>query len=180
MTSIEEGFSESPEKQLHSKRLGRELAMQYLFRCDLFHELPDMEQWEKFYDDELKELHHLRDNRYARKAKEYAVSLISQVGCELENIDKAIRERAENWEIERISAVDRNILRVAVCEMLYFDDVPPVVSIDEAVEIAIDYSGEDSGRFINGVLNSIKDTLKRPPPGKEKRTRNQTAVNKNR
>ena len=56
-------------------------------------------------------------------------------------------------------------MRVAVAEMLYDEDVPPVVSIDEAVEIARDYSGETSGNFLNGVLNGIKNTLKRSPRG---------------
>lgn len=174
MTDGEEASRNEPAKLLHSKRLARELAMQYLFRCDMFRELPDMEQWERFYEDELREVHLLRDNRYARKAREYAELLIAKVGSELEHIDGVIKKRAENWEFERLSAVDRNILRVAVCEMLYFDDVPPVVSIDEAVEIALDYSGEDAGCFINGILNGIKDALQRPPrkakkgPSKEK------------
>ena len=64
-----------------------------------------------------------------------------------------------NWDWMRLSAVDRNIMRVAVAEMLDFDEVPLVVSIDEAVEIARDFSGIEGGNFINGVLNSVKNKL---------------------
>ena len=61
-----------------------------------------------------------------------------------------------------MSIVDRNIMRVGIYEMLFVADVPPIVSINEAVGIARDYSGEQSGNFINGVLNGLKDTLTRP------------------
>jgi len=77
--------------------------------------------------------------------------------------DATIRERSENWDFSRLSLVDRNIMRIAVFEMLFLPEVPPVVSINEAVEIAIDFSGERAGSFMNGVLNGIKDTLTRPP-----------------
>ena len=61
-----------------------------------------------------------------------------------------------------MALVDRNVMRVATYEMLFVPDVPPIVSINEAVEIARDYSGQKSGNFINGVLNGIKDSLDRP------------------
>ena len=76
-------------------------------------------------------------------------------------IDDKIREFAANWQWDRISVVERNILRIAVYEMLYALDVPPIVSINEAVSIARDYSNDRSCNFINGILNSIKDTLDR-------------------
>ena len=66
---------------------------------------------------------------------------------------------AKNWDWNRVSLVDRSIMRVAVAEMLHFEDVPLVVSIDEAVEIARDFSGCEGGNFINGVLNALKNKL---------------------
>ena len=87
------------------------------------------------------------------------------VALNQEKIDAILSPLCVNWDWMRLSAVDRNIMRVAVAEMLYDEDVPPVVSIDEAVEIARDYSGETSGNFLNGVLNGIKNTLKRSPRG---------------
>jgi N utilization substance protein B len=78
------------------------------------------------------------------------------------DIDVALREHTQNYELERLSAVDRNILRLAIHEMLFCDDIPPVVSINEAIDIAKKYGTEESGRFVNGVLDKIKATLKRP------------------
>lgn len=139
----------------HAKRIGRELAMQYLFRCDMRQELPDAATFAPFFD-EIKAEHGLRENRLARKAREYAEKLYLLVALNSEKIDAAIRERTEHWEMDRISRVDRNIMRVAVAEMFYLEDIPPVVSIDEAVEIARDYSGTDAGNFINGVLTASR------------------------
>lgn len=77
-------------------------------------------------------------------------------------IDEQIKRHVKNWEIHRIAAVDRNIMRLAIYEMLYRDDIPPVVSINEAVDIAKKFSTQDSGKFVNGVLDKIKGELMRP------------------
>ena len=70
-----------------------------------------------------------------------------------------ISEAATNWRLERIAPTDRNLMRIAVYEMLARQDVPPQVAINEAVEIAKRFAGDDSPKFINGVLDSIKDRL---------------------
>jgi transcription antitermination protein NusB len=80
----------------------------------------------------------------------------------LPDIDERIRRYCENYEFRRISAVDRNVLRLAIYEMLYRDDIPPVVSINEAIELAKAYGGTDSGRFVNGILDRIRKDLDRP------------------
>jgi N utilization substance protein B len=77
-------------------------------------------------------------------------------------LDEHIKKHVKNWEIHRIAAVDRNIMRLAIYEMLYRDDIPPVVSINEAVDIAKKFSTQDSGKFVNGVLDKIKGELMRP------------------
>jgi len=69
--------------------------------------------------------------------------------------DEVIKEKAINWDFDRIAIIDRIILRIAMCEFLYFNDIPPKVSIDEAIEIAKKYSTEKSGKFINGILDSV-------------------------
>jgi N utilization substance protein B len=79
-----------------------------------------------------------------------------------DEVDVALREYSQNYELERLSAVDRNILRLAIHEMLFCADIPPVVSINEAIDIAKKYGTEESGRFVNGVLDRIKATLTRP------------------
>lgn len=79
-----------------------------------------------------------------------------------EEADTLIKQHAKNWELHRIAAVDRNILRLAIYEMLHRDDIPPVVSINEAVDIAKKFSTQDSGKFVNGILDKVKSELLRP------------------
>jgi N utilization substance protein B len=76
--------------------------------------------------------------------------------------DDVIRKHAKNWELHRMAAVDRNILRLAIFEMLHRDDIPPIVSINEAVDIAKKFSTQDSGKFVNGILDKVKSELMRP------------------
>ena len=83
----------------------------------------------------------------------------------LEHRDEAdglIKKHAINWELHRIAAVDRNILRLAIYEMLHREDIPPIVSINEAVDIAKKFSTQDSGKFVNGILDKVKGELLRP------------------
>ena len=141
----------------HSKRLGRELAMEFLCACESKKELPGAAGFDLFLES-VKEEFALDDNRTTRRGRDYAVRLYESVACDREKIDGIIAAHCRNWDMDRISAVERNIMRVAVAEMLFFDDVPAVVSIDEAVGIARDFSGIEAGNFINGVLNSVKDS----------------------
>ena len=76
--------------------------------------------------------------------------------------DDVIKKYVQNWELHRIAAVDRNILRLAIYEMFHRDDIPPVVSINEAVDIAKKFSTQDSGKFVNGILDRVKNDLMRP------------------
>jgi len=79
-----------------------------------------------------------------------------------DEIDAHIRRIAKNWELHRIAVVDRNILRLAIFEMLHREDIPPVVSINEAIDIAKKFSTEESGKFVNGILDRIRGELMRP------------------
>jgi transcription antitermination protein NusB len=76
--------------------------------------------------------------------------------------DELIKKHAKNWDLHRIAAVDRNVMRLAIYEMLHRDDIPPIVSINEAVDIAKKFSTQDSGKFVNGILDKIKGDLLRP------------------
>jgi N utilization substance protein B len=77
-------------------------------------------------------------------------------------IDEEIQKHAKNWSLQRMAAVDRNVLRLAAYEMLFRDDIPPIVSINEAVDIAKKFSTHDSGKFVNGILDQIRKELMRP------------------
>ncbi|HNL26402.1 MAG TPA: transcription antitermination factor NusB, partial [bacterium] len=75
-------------------------------------------------------------------------------------MDVLIRARAQNWEFERIALIDRISMRMALCEILFFEDIPPKVSINEMIEISKRYSTDKSSKFINGILDSIYEDLK--------------------
>ena len=100
-------------------------------------------------------------------AEEAAVRLFAEplIRGALEHRDEAdalIQKHTRNWDLHRLAAVDRNILRLAIYEMLHRDDIPPVVSINEAVDIAKKFSTQDSGKFVNGILDKVKGELMRP------------------
>ncbi len=89
------------------------------------------------------------------KALAYAKKLVEGTLTHREEIDGLIRQQAEHWRLERMPAVDRNILRLAVYEFLYEADVPKLVILDEAIELAKEFGSEQSGRFVNGLLDGI-------------------------
>lgn len=92
----------------------------------------------------------------------FAEPLIHGVLEHREKLDAEIMKHAKNWDLHRMAAVDRNILRLAIYEMLHREDIPPVVSINEAVDIAKMFSTDDSGRFVNGILDKVRQDLMRP------------------
>ena len=92
---------------------------------------------------------------------EFAKSLTLKVIESSAEVDAMIRSRVEHWEFNRLAIIDKVVLRIAICELLYFDEIPPKVSINEAIEIARSYSTEKSDKFVNGVLDSIYSDLKK-------------------
>ena len=94
--------------------------------------------------------------------RRFAAPLIRGTLEHRDAIDELIKRHAKNWEFHRIAAVDRNIMRLAIYEMLHREDIPPIVSINEAVDIAKKFSTQDSGKFVNGILDKIKGELMRP------------------
>ena len=148
----------------HFKRLGRELAMQYLFECDIRDSVTEPNTMEDFWA-QAEESGEFTDARVFRRARAYAENLIANAQANDDVITDYLGKFSEKWDVERMSAVDRNIMKVAVAEMLYCPDIPHVVSIDEAIEIAKDFSDEKSGLFINGILNGIKNEIEKKPAG---------------
>ena len=92
----------------------------------------------------------------------FADPLIRGVLEQRDQIDEHIKKHTKNWDFHRIAAVDRNIMRLAIYEMLNREDIPPVVSINEVVEIAKRFSTQDSGKFVNGILDKVRSELMRP------------------
>jgi N utilization substance protein B len=91
----------------------------------------------------------------------YLLQLVAGVAAHLEELDGLIARCSEHWRLERMSAVDRNLLRLAAYELLYEPGIPPKVAINEAVELAKQYGSEDSGAFVNGILDRVRLTAGR-------------------
>lgn len=138
-----------------TRRNSREVALQFLYQED-FTLGPDQQ-----YGYDLAERFELFCSLFQvnKKARQYALELLQGVSAEIVRLDSLISEAATNWRLERIAPTERNLLRIAVYEMLEKADVPPQVAINEAVEIAKRFAGEDSPKFINGVLDSVKGKL---------------------
>ncbi len=130
--------------QFSGRRLSRVLALEALYRYDLLNE-PMEEALRDIYERE----------RPPEDVRNFTNRIIDSVRANLEEINRLIDETTLNWPLERITTVDRSILRIAVAEMLGIDEVPFKVSISEAIEIAKLFSTEESGRFVNGVLDNI-------------------------
>lgn len=95
------------------------------------------------------------ERRISRASREYLDTLVRTVAGHIDAIDRALEEALTNWRLERLSVIDRNILRLAAAEMLYLEDVPPRVSIQEGIVLAEKYGTAESPRFVNGVLDAL-------------------------
>ncbi len=133
------------------RRKSREIALQFLFGHDFQHRSGDQESIEA----ELAEFGANFDA--GRQALPYVRQLVYGISSRLDEINALLAAHSHNWRLERMSLVDRNILRIAVFEMRYCDDVPARVAINEALEIAKRYSIADSVPFINGILDSLQE-----------------------
>ena len=87
--------------------------------------------------------------------RDFANDLIDRTLKHTNELDEMIKRRVSNWEINRIALIDRILIRIGICELLYFPDIPPKVSINESIEIAKEYSTAGSAKFINGILDAI-------------------------
>ena len=95
------------------------------------------------------------------KSRPFFLKLVKGVLASKDELDALIEKFSRNWKISRMSCVDRNVMRVAVYELLYCEDIPPKVSINEAVDVGKKYGTEESGAFINGILDSIRMALEK-------------------
>lgn len=129
---------------MKKRRKARELALEALYRLEITKEIP-----EEILRDIFTRV------KITREIKGFTRELVLKTVENLRKCDQIIAQVTVNWKLDRIAIIDKNILRAAICEILYFPDIPPKVSIDEAIEIAKKYSTEDSGRFVNGILDRV-------------------------
>ena len=132
------------------RRKGREAVVQALYLSDLSGET-------------LEEgLAQVREHfLLERRARDFAATLVRGLAPRLADVDAMIAEQAENWRLDRMGAVDRNILRLAVYELRFCPEVPAAVAINEALEIARRFSSDDAVSFINGILDSLRREMGR-------------------
>ena len=97
----------------------------------------------------------------SKKSRPFLIKLVNGVIGKKGQIDGLVERFSQNWKISRMSCVDRNVMRIAVYEMLYCDDIPPKVSINEAVDIGKKFGTQESGAFINGIMDSIREALEK-------------------
>lgn len=137
----------SNKKSKGLRRQSRILALNMLYLVDICN-LP--------VDKAIKIVLDCRNKSYPDMVKKFSSFLIIATVQNLNFIDREIKKHLKNWTMERLCAVDRNILRLATCEFLCCVHTPPAVIINEAIEIAKEYSTSDSGKFVNGVLDQVK------------------------
>lgn len=143
---------EKPVKRGSQRRECRMCAVQFLYQWEL-------NKPEQLHDALRVFLETLEQDRdyYA-----FAEELINGVIENIEQVDEEIKSHAANWTFERIAKVDLSVLRLAIYELLHRRDIPPIVSINEAIELGKIYSNPDSKRFINGILDQMKNKIDRP------------------
>ncbi|PIR02030.1 MAG: transcription antitermination factor NusB [Candidatus Nealsonbacteria bacterium CG_4_9_14_0_2_um_filter_37_38] len=139
-----------------SRHLSRSIVMQSLYEWDFYGKKPGA--LEKIVEKNIKEFGPGLENT------EFVWKLIKEVVEHLPQIDKIIGKAAPEWPIEQITIIDRNVLRIGLYELLYEnkEEVPPKVAINEAIELAKTFGGENSGKFVNGVLGTVYKELEKP------------------
>ncbi|MFA5287012.1 MAG: transcription antitermination factor NusB [Candidatus Omnitrophota bacterium] len=133
---------------MRKRTVSREFALQILYQVDITHDAPDV-ALENFWSARSQET--IED-----KLKEFTSKLVKGVVSNMDEIDKKISEYAANWHLKRMAVVDRNIMRMGCFEILYCDDIPSKVSINEAVDLAKKFSGSEAGKFVNAILDKVK------------------------
>lgn len=134
--------------QLYKRRILREKVLQILYAYEL-----NREGLSVLVEGVISDI-------TSEKEKEFARNLVYRVLGHEDELDAKIMERVDNWEMSRIATIDKVLLRMGICELMYFPDIPPKVSINESIEIAKNFSTAGSGKFINGILDAILIELK--------------------
>ncbi|MDD3656780.1 MAG: transcription antitermination factor NusB [Atribacterota bacterium] len=133
-----------------NRRVAREMALKILFQVDLVH--CNVNEASS-YTFQIEDLLQCNDSD---SIISFSQDLVKGVLANLNEIDALIRKHANNWSLERMANIDRNILRIAIYEIVFIDNIPKSVSINEAVELAKKYSTENSFGFVNGVLGKVE------------------------
>jgi N utilization substance protein B len=133
---------------MRKRTKAREYALQILYAVDITKKDPQ-DCIEGFWVD---------SEETSGEVKSFAGSIVAGVCENLKKIDSLISKHATNWQLDRMAVIDKNVMRLATYELLFAEDIPPKVSINEAIDLAKKFGGNDSGKFVNGVLDKINKT----------------------
>ena len=161
----------------HYRHIGREMALQFLFQNELREDSATPPVVEYFWQ-QIGDSYSEYDSRMLRRGRRYAEALIAGLNSRRSEVDAKISDISEHWDLDRMPVIDRNIVRIAVYEMMFEGKIPPIVSIDEAVRLALDFSDDKALSFINGILNRLKNELSRHPRHKDKKLSSEQKTNK--
>ena len=138
------------------RRRARELALQFLYQYDT---LMEFSPEDTNIEETLRLFWATKETPLEDDVREFSDRLIVGACDNIKGIDEIIDRYSEHWRLSRMSRIDKNILRMAIYELVYFGDIPPPVTINEAVELAKKYGTEESGAFVNGILDRIRMSL---------------------
>ena len=147
-------------KGLPVRRIMREYVLQCLYQLEMRHKQPVPALLEQFWQQMKKIAERSLSPKEWKKIQKQSEDYIHDIYQQKDLIDEQIRVTASNWRLERILILDQNILRIAIYELTFRSDIPPAVSINEAIELAKEYSSEKSSQFINGILDKIRHDTK--------------------
>jgi len=144
-----------------NRRKAREATLQLLYEIEISHQDATKVLADFSRDPSRLFVHWSEDLSNPEEIQEFTVQISRGVWENVREIDRLIEEHSTHWKISRMALVDRNILRMAVFELLYCPDIPASVTINEAIEIAKKFGTEESGAFVNGILDHIAKALKK-------------------
>ena len=137
---------------MRKRTMARESALKILYAVDITKEAPER-CINNFW---------MSQDKMDPEVKDFADGIVLGVCRNISRIDGLVSECATNWELGRMAVIDRNILRFGAYELIFMEDIPPKVAINEAIDIAKKYGDKDSGKFVNGILDKINKEKSKP------------------
>ena len=139
---------------MRKRRLSRELSLQFLYQLDTSGEFKLLKSGD--FNEALEVFWTTQEQKYSEDIKIFMEELSRGVVENSIGIDQIISSYSQNWKISRMASIDRNMLRIAVYEIAYLRNIPPPVTINEAIDIGKKYGNEETGAFVNGILDKVR------------------------
>jgi len=132
----------------NKRHLVRETVLSLLYTYEF-----NKENYFEFVKDKIKD--------FDQNNQDFANKLINKTILQIKDFDSIINSKLNKWELDRVPVIDRIIIRMGICEIMHFEDIPPKVTINEMIELAKEYSNEKSSKFVNGILDSFLNDLQK-------------------